>query len=398
MRFFQQTLFTVSLYFVLSTASLFCNSLSAHEFSTAQLSLKADADNSHRGFIALRLQDLQQQVGVDRNNDGKLTWQEALTSLPDIHNYLTTNLQFKQATPCAISWQGSAKLMTSYDETLLRLPLSIQCATSAPIQVSYQAFFARLPQHKLLINWRTEQSEQSSVQQQILSQQKTSFEFSYEPQTAWDTFNFYWQQGVIHIWIGLDHILFLLALILPLAGYQSSRRIVNKTVSSTIQTAASTNDDRSLLQLLKHVAWLVTFFTLAHSLTLILTALGWINLPSQWIETGIALSVMFAAINVITQWVTRLGWLTFAFGLLHGMGFAGALGELGLPQHNQVLGVLAFNLGVEVGQLVIVLLTLPIFYLLRRFTTARGIVIPASAAAIALFGGFWILERLNIFG
>ena len=176
MRFFQQTLFTVSLYFVLSTASLFCNSLSAHEFSTAQLSLKADADNSHRGFIALRLQDLQQQVGVDRNNDGKLTWQEALTSLPDIHNYVTTNLQFKQATPCAISWQGSAKLMTSYDETLLRLPLNIQCATSEPIQVSYQAFFARLPQHKLLINWRTEQSEQSSVQQQILSQQKTSFE------------------------------------------------------------------------------------------------------------------------------------------------------------------------------------------------------------------------------
>ena len=107
---------------------------------------------------------------------------------------------------------------------------------------------------------------------------------------------------------------------------------------------------------------------------------------------------MFAAINVITQWVTRLGWLTFAFGLLHGMGFAGALGELGLPQHNQVLGVLAFNLGVEVGQLVIVLLTLPIFYLLRRFTTARGIVIPASATAIALFGGFWILERLNIIG
>ncbi|PWK45385.1 HupE/UreJ family protein [Pleionea mediterranea] len=398
MRFFQQTLFTVSLYFALSTASLFCNSLSAHEFSTAQLSLKADADNNHHGFIALRLQDLQQQVGVDRNNDGKLTWQETLTSLPDIHNYLTANLQFKQATPCAISWQDSAKLMTSYDETLLRLPLSIQCATSDSIQVSYQAFFARLPQHKLLINWRTEQSEQSSVQQQILSQQKTSFEFSYEPQTAWDTFNFYWQQGVIHIWIGLDHILFLLALILPLAGYQSSRRIANKTASSTVQTAASTNDDRSLLQLLKHVAWLVTFFTLAHSLTLILTALGWINLPSQWIETGIALSVMFAAINVITQWVTRLGWLTFAFGLLHGMGFAGALGELGLPQHNQVLGVLAFNLGVEVGQLVIVLLTLPVFYLLRRFTTARGIVIPASATAIALFGGFWILERLNIIG
>lgn len=377
--------------------------LFAHEFSTAQLSLQATKDNQHQGYVAFRLHDLQQQIGLDQNNDGKLTWQETRTSLPSVHDYLNAQLAFTQATsaqvtstqvtPCTINWHNSPKLMSSYGETLLQLPLTVQCATSAPIKLNYQAFFSQKPQHKLLINWRTTEVsvepsvQQEMLQQKILSSQSRTFEFSGKAQSAWDTFNFYWQQGVIHIWIGLDHILFLLALILPLAGYQRAK-----------QQASSPEDTRSLLQLLKHVAWLVTFFTLAHSLTLILTALGWINLPSQWIETGIALSVMFAAINVITQWVTRLGWLTFAFGLLHGMGFAGALGELGLPQQNQVLGVLAFNLGVEIGQLVIVLLTLPAFWLLRRFISARQVVIPVSATAIALFGGFWILERLNIIG
>jgi hypothetical protein len=140
----------------------------------------------------------------------------------------------------------------------------------------------------------------------------------------------------------------------------------------------------SVKTILTNTVWIVSAFTLAHSITLTATAMGWVNPNSRCVELGIALSVLFAALNNIWPLVLRLGWLTFAFGLLHGMGFAGVLGELGLPADQQLLSILAFNLGVEIGQLAMLAILLPLLILLRHIPLYSRGVMPAGSLIIAL--------------
>jgi hypothetical protein len=108
---------------------------------------------------------------------------------------------------------------------------------------------------------------------------------------------------------------------------------------------------------------------------------------------GIAASVAVAALNNIFPLVIRLGWLTFAFGLLHGMGFAGVLGELGLPADQKVLTVLAFNIGVEIGQMVIVVAVLPLLILVRNSIWYSRYSLAAVSVVIALIALQWVFER-----
>ena len=188
--------------------------------------------------------------------------------------------------------------------------------------------------------------------------------------TAW----LYVGIGVGHILPGgLDHILFVLALFLT-----------------------STQLRALVLQ--------VTMFTLAHSLTLGMAAAGWISLNSAWVEALIAATIAFVAIENL--FVKRLpSWrlpVVFLFGLLHGLGFAGFFGELGLPDNQFLAGLVGFNVGVEIGQIGVVLLALVMATaLLRLFeakqlpeSTYRRYVVLPSTLVIAAIGSFWTVERL----
>jgi hydrogenase/urease accessory protein HupE len=169
--------------------------------------------------------------------------------------------------------------------------------------------------------------------------------------------------GVEHIWTGYDHLAFLLALLLP--GGTLAR-----------------------------LAGIVTAFTIAHSITLGLAALGILTLPVRPVEVAIAASVMIAALDGLRPHAHDRRWLlTFAFGLIHGFGFAGVLREVGLPPDAVALPLLAFNLGVEAGQMVIVLLTVP---LLRAVAGSRHgpFLLRAIALVIAALGAFWLASRL----
>jgi hydrogenase/urease accessory protein HupE len=169
--------------------------------------------------------------------------------------------------------------------------------------------------------------------------------------------------GVEHIWTGYDHLAFLLALLLP--GGTLAR-----------------------------LAGIVTAFTIAHSITLGLAALGMLTLPVRPVEAAIAASVIVAALDALRPHAHDRRWLlTFAFGLIHGFGFAGVLREVGLPSDAVALPLLAFNLGVEAGQLVIVVLTVPLIRALAG--SRRGpTVLRAIAVAIAALGAFWLTSRL----
>lgn len=182
--------------------------------------------------------------------------------------------------------------------------------------------------------------------------------------------------GVEHILLGYDHLLFVFALML----------IVRST--------------RVLL-------WTITAFTLAHSITLALATLGVVHVPGPPVEATIALSILLLAGEIVharrgrpsltAQWP----WVVaFSFGLLHGFGFAGALTAIGLPQNDVPLALFAFNVGVELGQLLFIAVVLGLFALVRRLSLPRSLAqraLPAASYVIGTLAAFWFVERVAAF-
>jgi hypothetical protein len=138
---------------------------------------------------------------------------------------------------------------------------------------------------------------------------------------------------------------------------------------------------------------IVTSFTVAHSVTLLLAALDVVHLPVRLVETGIAATIVYAAVQNLRGAPTERRWLlTFLFGLIHGFGFANVLGEMNLPATGLVRCLLSFNVGVELGQLAFVAATLPLVLWFRRRGHDRRTVVVASAF-LALFGTAWFADR-----
>jgi len=178
--------------------------------------------------------------------------------------------------------------------------------------------------------------------------------------------------GLEHIWTGYDHLLFLFGLLL-------------------------------VCRTLRSVAAIITCFTLAHSITLALATLGWFDLSARFVEPAIAASILFVGVENLLRGGDEPRWrwaLTFAFGLIHGFGFAGVLRELGVGADGR--GILAplftFNLGVELGQLAIAAAVLPLLQSLRRHDLFLRRAVPALSALVALGGGYWLIERTLLGG
>src|SRR5215203_1944921 len=147
----------------------------------------------------------------------------------------------------------------------------------------------------------------------------------------------------------------------------------------------------------KTILWQATAFTIAHSITLALSMKGIIMLPSPIVEPLIALSILFVAIeNVILSELKP--WrilIVFMFGLIHGLGFASSLDEIGLPRNRFLTSILSFNLGVEIGQLIVILIVFGILILpFRKKENYRRIVIYPASIIIALIASYWTIERI----
>jgi hypothetical protein len=352
-------------------------SAGAHQMSTAYLTAKLDESGALDGQWQVRLYDLELAVGLDSNADGQLLWKEVIARQAAITHYLETNFSAaRNGETCGVAFpQTNWQVDTHFNEPYLLMPMKGQCAVSGDILLNYGGFFEQDSQHKLLVNF----ANQSGVQNRVVSSNQTSLSLPAEAGSGWATVRDFLYQGIIHIWIGIDHILFLLTLLLTcVLTRKDGAWAARDNIRSIVITAT----------------WIVTAFTLAHSLTLTATALGWIVVPSRWVEVGIAATVVVTALNNVYPLILRIGWLTFGFGLLHGMGFAGVLGELGVPSDQKVLTVLAFNAGVEIGQLVIVFALLPLLILVRnhRWYTRYGLA--SGSAVIAVIATGWIFERI----
>ena len=178
--------------------------------------------------------------------------------------------------------------------------------------------------------------------------------------------------GTLHVFTGLDHVLFVLSLLLGAAS-------------------AAASDARRTL---RRVVGIVTGFTLGHSLTLIVAALGIVTLPTALTESLIALSIVIVAVHNLCDENPRGRALTSAgFGLIHGFGFASALAEIGLPRHGTVATLLAFNIGIELAQLLLVLACFPALVWARRRPWFRDRLFVPACWSIAGVATLWFVKR-----
>lgn len=195
------------------------------------------------------------------------------------------------------------------------------------------------------------------------------------------------KQGIWHIWIGIDHIFFLIALILPSVVKRRKEEEITSIMSSW-------NPVKKFKPAFKYIISIVTFFTIAHTITLSLSALKIISLPGWVVESIIAFSIGLAALHNIRPIFKGRDWIiAFVFGLFHGFGFASVLGDLGLQNEFLAYSLLGFNLGVEIGQLFIILMIFPVLYILRNYKIYPKIIVFGSVFLIVA-SIYWMIERI----
>lgn len=364
----------------------------AHKPSDSYLSVSVQGIQiSGQWDIALR--DLDFAIGLDANGDGDITWGELRARHDDIAAYAQARLLLQaQGQPCEL--RIGAQLVDEHtDGAYSVLPLQWACPTAAggdvrSLVLEYRLFADLDPQHRGLLKLSAAGSTRTAVFGPAAARQ----EFELGQTSGWRQFVDYAREGVWHIWIGFDHILFLLSLLLP--AVLVWRPSAGPRHGPAWGRAADWQPVPGAAQALWDVLRVVTAFTLAHSITLTLAALGVVSLPSRAVEATIAASVVVAALNNVFPLFTGRRWtVAFGFGLVHGFGFASVLADLGLPQGALVLALVGFNVGVEAGQLAIVAAFLPVAYALRRTVLYRQGVRIAGSLLIAALAGVWFAER-----
>jgi hypothetical protein len=346
----------------------------AHKASDSYLMLDVQgAQVSGQWDIALR--DIDFALGLDADGDGAITWGELRGRHAEINSWALNALTLERGGECSLRVsQNQVDEHTDGAYSLLRLAGDCP-ASSGELTLGYRLLFDVDALHRSLVRMTLD----GKVQSAVMSPQAPKQTFTAATVSGWSQLVQFFVQGVWHIWIGFDHILFLLALLLPLV---------------LVREQGHWRPVKRFSHALREVLWVVTAFTVAHSVTLSLAALGLVELPSRLVESAIAVSVVVAALNnLVPLFNHRLWVVAFGFGLIHGFGFASVLADLGLPQGALVRSLVGFNVGVEAGQLAIVAVFLPLAYALRRTAFyQRGVLLCGSVLTLVL-ALVWLAER-----
>jgi hypothetical protein len=349
----------------------------AHKPSDSYLTLHADG-RTLRGQWDIALRDLEYAVGLDANGDGAITWGELKAKHADVDAYVLARLALR-ADGAACRLEPAEHLVDDHsDGAYAVLRFAAQCPAEGyrAVEVEYSLFFDLDPTHRGLL--RVERGGDTTTG--ILSPERPKLDISAQARSKLQQLTDYVRGGVWHIWIGFDHILFLVSLLLP-----------SVFIFAGGQWLPATRFRDTFWDVFK----VATSFTVAHSITLSLAALSVIALPSRLVESTIALSVVLAALNNIWPLVHGRRWtVAFGFGLIHGFGFASVLADLGLPRDVLLLALVGFNVGVELGQLAIIAAFLPVAYAMRGSWAYRRLVFVGGSATIALIAAVWMVERM----
>ena len=355
---------------------LLAPSARAHQPGESYLTLRL-TNAVIRGQWDIALRDLDATIGLDANGDGAVTWDELRARHKAILNFALPRL--------AVRVNGVERELLVTEQQVASYPDGVYSVVLFTIEdlhrprqleVSYRLFFDTHPAHRALVNLDFGGTNQIHV----FSVGRATQQFDLtKPDTLRELADF-GAEGVTHIWGGFDHVLFLVALLLP---------AVLQREGSGWRAA------ESFRPALVNVVQIVTAFTLAHSLTLTLAVLELVTLPSRLVESAIAASVVLAAWNNLRPLVRERVWLfAFGFGLLHGFGFASALAGFGLKSGSLLAPLVGFNLGVELGQLVIVIGFLPLAWALRGSWFYQQLTLRLGSTFVLLLAATWMVQRL----
>jgi hypothetical protein len=346
----------------------------AHSVSTAYVRLDADLTHSELR-VDLPLRDLEDVVGLDADGDGRITWREVESAAPRVSTLVNSGVRVRRgAVDCRVTPKPIA-IDVHAGTAHAVLSSTLDCPGHGAWSIEYDLLFDRDRTHRALLAIETGGKSASVA---VLDTEHRTW---HDAEGGWFRFFEFVRQGIWHIWLGYDHLAFLLLLLLPSV---LERRPGGWTPSMDRR--------RIFMRILK----VVTAFTAAHSITLSLATLGILTPPAAPIEAGIAITVILAGIaNLFPRFAVHGARMAFAFGLIHGFGFANALAELGLARGGVAAPLAGFNVGVELGQLAVVALLLPLLDRLRTVPLYAARVLPATSLTIAVLGLGWLVQRLG---
>jgi len=360
------------LYFVVSLA--FCAATAeAHKLSDSYLKLRTD--NSRLiGQWDINLVDFDNLMGLDTNQDGLITWGEVRAKRAQLEQYFAAHISVRSD---GVASQLSVKelLITDHTDGPYATLLFDAGHSVGKLEVRYDALFNIDPTHRGLLSVITPTGAQSAV----FSPEHQTQSFDLQSLSPWHSFAYFVAEGTGHI-SGFDHLLFLSILLLPCVLRWNQGRW---------------ESDGNFRAVIRRITAIVTAFTLAHSLTFAIASLGVVHLPSRWVEIAIAASIFIPAVNILHPFLPGKGWaIAMGFGLIHGFGFANVLADMDLKGGSLAPALLGFNLGVEMGQLAILGVTVPLFFALRDTILYRQILLKAGAACAGLLALGWMIERM----
>lgn len=349
--------------------------LLAHARNNAFLDL-VQIQESVTGTLQLRLEDLPLIVDIDANRNNEITWGEIKQSRERIIDYVQNNLTLGYGDDeCSLSL-GEFQIQYLVGMNYLYVPVDGVCSSvETQLNIKYSLLFEQDAAHRGLMKL-TIAGEPLAF---VFSPSQRTFSIEKDEDTARLYVLTFLEEGIWHIWTGFDHQLFLFALLIPLFGTGKN---------------APAPAEMKLKPVTIKVLKLVTGFTLGHSFTLIATSIYRPTFDPSVVEILIAASVVAAGINILWPIFDKNNWrIAFAFGLLHGLGFASALSGLALPTDYFILCLLSFNLGVELGQLAI-LPCIPLLLLLSKQSFYQSRALPTLAVLVISCSVWWTIERV----
>jgi hypothetical protein len=381
----------------------------AHKESDAYLTLRTDKTNDHvmHGQWDIALRDMDYAIGLDINHTGAITWGDVQSRRDAIEEYALARLTIKgDGLTCEM--QPTGQMVDDHtDGSYVVILFDAVCDKNIPskLTVVYQLMYDLDPYHRGIVTIHAG----DKIAGAVLGPNNPSASLDLREPDRWGEFKSFVTDGIWHIWTGVDHILFLLSLLLPAVLIR--RRVTHH--DAALQRGVVLSANPALMALASErtryrwdaverfwpacldVIKIVTAFSISHSVTLSLAVLGIVHLPSRLVESGIALSVMVAALNNIFPVVNKRVWLiAFAFGFIHGLGFASALAGLQLPPTALAASLGGFSVGVEIGQEAIVLAFLPFAYLLRRTRFYQVVMLRWVSILIVGLALGWLVQRL----
>lgn len=346
----------------------------AHDDGTSFLSAELREDGSLAVKWDLPVHDLIWSVFIDADYDGGASREEIQAARESIDRAVLKQIAVSRGgVDCLVRLEDLA-LATRLGLEYLSLDLIADCPAPGRLEVGGPLFLLGDGQRVLITVTRGAARFDGVISASVPSWREPA------RLSAWATFARFVREGVWHVLIGLDHIAFILLLLLP---------SVLKVRDGRWQGA------ERMSQVWRDLVFIVTAFTVAHSATLALAATGTVDLPAKPVEITIAASIAVAAlINLMPRLAELRLPLAFGFGLVHGFGFANVLGELDGGGAGLVPVLAGFNIGVELAQLGIVALVLPLCSMARRANWYAAGAVPLGSCALGAAGLVWLVQRI----